>query len=235
MNVPRVLIATGAAGCVLCAAIAEDTNVLTVTKLKDQSGETKMSWIIDNTNSICGHPVTVEGAPKVVETEKGKAVVFNGASDGLVVTANPIEGLKAFTIEALFRPDGDGAQEQRFFHVNEDAGERRVLLETRVPRKGEWYADTYIHQGKKGTALADAGKSHSTDAWHTLALVFDGKRMLQYVDGVQELSGSVVYGGMGKGKTSIGMRINKVHWFKGAIREIRITPRALPASELLKP
>jgi hypothetical protein len=35
------------------------------------------------------------------------------------------------------------------------------------------------------------------------------------------------------GKTSLGVRLNKVHWFKGAIRTVRITPRALSPEEFL--
>jgi hypothetical protein len=40
-------------------------------------------WRLDNLANIGGHPVTVVGAPKVVETDSGKAVEFNGSTDGL--------------------------------------------------------------------------------------------------------------------------------------------------------
>jgi hypothetical protein len=195
-----------------------------------------MVWVVDNLKSVGGNAVSVEGSPRVVDTDKGRAVAFNGASDGIVLDVNPVEGMTSFTIEALFRPDADGAPEQRFFHIQESDRENRVLLETRVPAgKGTWYGDTYIHIGKKGTALNDPKLTHPTAAWHTLALVFDGKRMAQYVDGVKELAGGVAFQPMGRGRTSIGMRINKVHWFKGVVREVRISPRALAPEELLRP
>jgi hypothetical protein len=37
------------------------------------------------------------------------------------------------------------------------------------------------------------------------------------------------------GKSSIGVRINRVFWYRGAIRQIRISPRVLAPSEFLKP
>jgi hypothetical protein len=37
------------------------------------------------------------------------------------------------------------------------------------------------------------------------------------------------------GQTSIGVRFNKVHWFQGAIRQIRVTPDVLEPELFLKP
>jgi hypothetical protein len=65
--------------------------------------------------------------------------------------------------------------------------------------------------------------------------VCDGQRMTQYVNGVKELESLIGFSPMRAGKTSLGMRINRVHWFKGAIRQVRIAPRALAVEELLKP
>ena len=38
----------------------------------------------------------------------------------------------------------------------------------------------------------------------------------------------------GAGRTSVGVRINKLFYFKGAVRVARFTRRALPPSEFLK-
>ena len=46
--------------------------------------------------------IEIIGAPAVVQTEIGPAIQFNGTSDGLLITRNPIEGLPRFTIEVLF-------------------------------------------------------------------------------------------------------------------------------------
>jgi hypothetical protein len=38
----------------------------------------------------------------------------------------------------------------------------------------------------------------------------------------------------GKGRASVGVRINRVNYFKGAVREARFTRRALQPEEFLK-
>src|SRR5205823_4265853 len=40
-------------------------------------------WTIDNVHSIAGHPTSVLGAPKVIDTPAGKAVQFDGVGDAL--------------------------------------------------------------------------------------------------------------------------------------------------------
>ena len=82
--------------------------------------------------------------------------------------------------------------------------------------------------------LLDRTKEHSADAWHWVVLRYDGKSMTSFVDGVQELQGAVEFAPMAAGKTSVGVRQNKLYWFKGAIREVRFTPAALPADQLQK-
>jgi hypothetical protein len=34
------------------------------------------------------------------------------------------------------------------------------------------------------------------------------------------------------GRASLGVRLNRVSWFKGCLRELRVTPSALPVAEL---
>ncbi len=192
-------------------------------------------WDVSATNTIGGHAVELVGHPRVEDTDKGKAVCFDGQGDALLLSTNPIEGAGAFTVEMLFRPDAGGTVEQRFFHIQEDAAQSRVLLELRMPAGGEWYADTFIQARGGSCALNDPKLLHPAGKWHTLALVCDGQRMTQYVNGVKELERMIGFSPMRAGKTSLGMRINRVHWFKGAIRQVRITPRALAPGELLKP
>src|SRR2546426_332776 len=96
------------------------------------------TWKIDNLKEIGGKPVTVIGNPRLITTPG--AVLFDGVDDGLVVNANPIAGARAFTIEAIFRPDANGSKEQRWFHIQQDHSENRVLLETRLIGE-EWFLD----------------------------------------------------------------------------------------------
>ena len=55
-----------------------------------------------------------------------------------------------------------------------------------------------------------------------------------YVDGLLQGSGPLHLAPQGEGHTSIGTRINRVNYFKGAVLEARMTRRALAPSEFLK-
>lgn len=213
----------------VCAAGAgaEETNMA--------SKADSVTWVLDNTKSIGGIVPTVQGKPKVIETEKGKALLFNGASQALFLAGtNPIAGAATFTLEALFRPDPEGLPEQRFVHIQAKGADNRVLLETRLDG-ASWYGDTYIRSGLTDAALADPKRVHPLGQWHTMAVVFDGTNMIQYVDGVKELSRAIQFQPMGEAEISIGCRINAVCWFKGAIRAVRFTKAALLPELLLKP
>jgi len=189
-------------------------------------------WTLDRTDSIGGHKPTVKGEPKVIDAEQGKAVAFDGRRDALVVPVNPLAGLAAFTVEAIFRPDAGGAREQRFIHI-QDEGERRAMLEIRLLPDG-WYADTFLRSGRAQRALNDPKLLHPAGRWHNLTLVYDGQQMTQYVNGQRELSARVAFQPMEKGQVSLGARLNDVFWFQGAILKVRFTPRAISPDEFLK-
>ncbi len=61
----------------------------------------------------------------------------------------------------------------------------------------------------------------------------DGDEMRHYVDGIEEISAAIDYKPQGAGRSSVGMRLNQVYWFKGAIFEARFTPQALGPDEFL--
>jgi hypothetical protein len=162
-----------------------------------------------------------------------KALRFNGSSDGLIIADNPIKGRAAFTIEVRFKPHADGPSAQRFVHI-EDTHENRALIETRITPDKQWYLDTFLysHPTEKGVTLVDKTKVHPCDRWYWAALVYDGKVMSHFVDGVREQEGAIDFGPMGAGRTSVGVRLNQVFWFKGEIAEVRFHPRAVAVPEL---
>ena len=193
-------------------------------------------WHIDNITSIHGHTTTVLGSPKIIETLKGKAVEFDGKKDALFVDIHPLEGIKTFTVEVIFRPDTGGLAEQRFFHLQEDGSDNRILFETRLIGENKWSLDTFIKSGETAQTLLDEKFIHSVGEWYNVTLVFDGREMRHYVNGVNELSAEISsFTPPVKGQTSIGVRINKVYWFKGAIRMARFTPQVLSPEDFLKP
>jgi hypothetical protein len=203
--------------------------------LPEQSA-TPVLWPLRDVSQVAGKPTEIVGAPKVVSTGVdaggGAAISFDGVGDGLFVPANPLAGWTAFTIEVRFMPDGSGGAEQRFLHL-EDELKHRVLIETRVTPDRQWSLDTFLFQdADHKLTLLDRTRLHPTDRWYWVALVYDGSRMSHYVNGELELEGVVTFAPMTTGRASIGMRQNKVSWFKGAISELRFTPAALPATNL---
>ena len=186
-------------------------------------------WSLSDVAKIGGVATEVLGAPKVVDG----AAVFDGAKDGVFVPTLPLAGVKQFTIEILFSPAEGGPAEQRFFHL-QDAAESRVMIETRLDGKGGWWLDTYLGTPKGGKPLIDPKRVHATNKFYWAAVSYDGSTMKHFVNGEKELEANGVTFGpfVDAGKVSLGVRQNKVYWFKGAIREVRFTPAALPAEKL---
>ena len=187
---------------------------------------TPVTWKINSPKAIGGQATETLGNPQVVDTVGGHAVMFDGVDDGLVVKANPLAGAAAFTLEAVFRPDSGGTFEQRWFHIQEAANDNRVLLEIRLSGD-QWFLDTFIKSGENKLTLYSENFKHQTGAWYHVALTFDGVTMRHFVDGKEELSGPLTIQPLGEGSTSIGVRMNRVFWFKGAVSKVRFTPRAL--------
>ena len=191
-------------------------------------------WTLDRAASIGGLQPTVLGAPRFVDAGVGPAACFNGKDDGLIFPVNPIAGWAQFTIEVLFRPDADGTEAQRFMHI-EDERQSRALIEIRLTPEGQWSLDTFLLSGENGLPLLDRAKLHPAGRWYWVALVYDGKKEAHFVDGIKEMEGEVAFAPMTQGQTSLGVRLNRVFWFKGGIREVRFSPTALGPTERQRP
>lgn len=192
-----------------------------------------VTWKLNRLNKVGGNTTSVLGDPRVIKVAGSKAILFDGVDDGLLVNANPIAGANAFTVEAIFRPDPDGNKEQRWLHIQETNADNRVLLETRLIGD-QWFLDTFIKSGQHNRTLYAETFRHPLGQWYHVALVFDGAEMRHYVDGQLELSGPLTITPMESGRVSIGVRLNRVHWFKGAVRETRFTARALKPEQFIK-
>lgn len=203
--------------------------------LREADAKPQVVWNVDNLKSIGGHDVVVVGEPKVVEIDGVKGVEFDGKDDGLFVAANPLAGLTKFTVEVVFRPAAGGPAAQRFLHFQPDGAEDRLLFETRLTPESRWFLDTYLLCGKTNQTLFAEKFPHPLDKWHTATITIDGEMMRHYVDGKEELSAKIQPAVLGKGRTSIGVRFNKVHWYQGTISRIRVTPEVLHPADFLKP
>jgi len=189
-------------------------------------------WTFDRLDRIGGHATTVLGNPRVIDTPVGKAIAFDGVDDALMVDAHPLAGAETFTWEAIFRPDG-GAAAQRWFHLQESGSDNRMLFEIRVV-DDRWYFDSFVHSGDADKALINRERLHPLGAWYHVAAVYDGREFRNYVNGEQEGAAEIHFAPQRAGRSSIGVRINLVDYFKGAIHVARFTRRALRPSEFLR-
>ena len=195
-------------------------------------------WTFDRLDNIGGHNTTVLGDPDVIDSPVGKAVEFDGVDDALFIDDHPLAGAGQFTWEAIFRPDG-GAPEQRWFHLSErDPAtgadtDNRMLFEIRVAGD-RWFLDSYNQSGTASKALMNRTALHPLRAWYHVASVYDGREFSNYVDGVKEGSAELYLAPHRQGHTSVGVRINKVFYFKGAVHLARFTRRALSPAEFLR-
>jgi hypothetical protein len=196
-------------------------------------------WTFDRLEGIGAHPTKILGHPRVIDTQLGKAVQFNGIDDALFIDVHPLAGAETFTWEVIFRPDRGGSAEQRFFHLQEqdpktgEDTETRLLFEIRVV-DDRWCLDSFALAGNESRTLLNRRSLHPLDAWYHVAMVYDGKAFRNYVNGVLEGTAQVHLIPQGPGHSSVGVRINRRDYFKGAVRLARMSRRALTPEEFLK-
>ncbi len=208
------------------AAEAQTPDTLNPTS--DRSPEV---WHFDDVDRVGGHLTTVQGNPRVVDTPLGKAIEFNGVDDALFVDVHPLAGAETFTWEAIFRPDG-GSTAQRWFHLQETGADHRMLFEIRVVGD-QWYLDSYNFSSTGDATLMNKASLHPLGAWYHVATVYDGTVFSNYVNGVRDGAKDVALAPQGPGRSSIGVRITLVDYFKGAIHASRFTRRALSPAEFM--
>lgn len=66
-------------------------NSLLLARQPADAAKETVVWNLDNLECIGGHKVSVVGKPRVIETDQGKAIEFDGREDGLVPGRNPAD------------------------------------------------------------------------------------------------------------------------------------------------
>ena len=208
-----------------------------------------VTWQFDRLDNIGGNRAHVDGQPKIIATAAGKAVLFDGVRDGLFIDKHPLAGFSQFTFEALVRPDG-GDPAQRWFHLAEtdpktgldatvDANNptadknSRFTFELRVDGD-RCYFESFTHGPGYQSALIDKTKTHPLGQWYVVTQTYDGQTHRSFVNGVLEKEAPIAYVPQGPGHSSVGVRINHVSYFKGAVMRAHFAPRALAPSEFMK-
>jgi Concanavalin A-like lectin/glucanases superfamily len=201
------------------------------------------TWHFDKLERIGGFTPHVEGAPKIIHTPLGKAMLFNGVDDALFIDNHPLAGAKHFTFEAIIRPDG-GAVEQRWFYLAGGEPEApngtpaakpihpRFTFELRVVG-GAWYLDTFITGTGYKQTLAFPEKLYPLGHYYAVAQSYDGHVYRSYVNGVLQGEAALTYTPQAAGRASVGVRINHVDYFKGVILKARFSDVALKPAQFL--
>ena len=195
------------------------------------------AWNFDSLRSVGGQAVEVVGTPALIDSPWGRATAFDGGDDALLIGRHPLAGAKTFTFEALFRPDG-GAFEQRWFHLEADdgsgappgTGKTRMLFEIRVVEQS-WYLDAFATgPGYKQTLIAPELR-FPIGRWYHVAQSCDGQTYRSFVDGKLQAEAPIAFTPQpspgGPGRAAIGMRMNRVNYFHGAVRAAFFARRAL--------
>ena len=207
-------------------------------------------WTFDRLENIGGIKTTVEGNPRVIDTPLGKAIEFDGVDDAIWIEKHPLAGAATFTFEAIFRPDG-GAFEQRWFHLAERDPKTGLLASAEHVKTGQDANARFLFElrvvetatgisMRSSTAPATIARSCSRTScipsgqWYHVAQTYDGKMFRSYVNGVLQGEAEIAFTPQGEGAASLGTRINRRNYFKGAIRQARFTPRALTPEQFLK-
>jgi len=199
---------------------------------KVSTSKKDIEWRVCDLSFSKSDGIRIAGKPEIGTSQFGKTLVFNGSNDGIFLDQMPLADLKKFTIEAIIRPESGGNFEQRFFHCGEIRG-NRVLMEMRSVRSN-WYFDAFIKSENQQKTLIDSTKLHPLNHWYHLAFVNDNGKLTTFINGKKELESQIDFVPLQSGTTSIGVRLNELSWFKGAIYKIRISPEALDPANFLK-
>lgn len=191
----------------------------------------KTEWLLANLLREKSSKVEISGKPQIVASPYGEAVSFNGIDDAFFLNELPLKSLQEFTVEMIFKPAVNGVFEQRILHIGESTKDR-MLLEIRAVGNN-WYFDGYAASGTNKKALIDEKLIHPLEQWYHVAFVVTPKSLTTFVNGKQELFLDFPFLPIESGQTSIGVRMNKVCWFKGAIYKIRITPKQVNPSTFM--
>ncbi|MBN2611471.1 MAG: T9SS type A sorting domain-containing protein [Bacteroidales bacterium] len=198
------------------------------------------TWELDTLVNIGGHQVTVLGNPQVVCTDFGRAVSFDGNGDMLLIDANPLGTAKEFTVELIFKPNACFPinTDPRYMHIQDpdDPEAKRVMMEIRVNSRNQWYLDGFMKTDQANLTLIDSNRVHPTGEWMHAAITYKDNVLKTYVNGVQELSGTVAYTSeivAPSAKTSLGARMNMKNWYNGYMKRFRVTQKALSPQEFM--
>lgn len=195
------------------------------TSRNEKTAGSFIEWNLAELYRSKSEDLEIIGNPEITSSPFGEALFFDGVDDALLLDRMPISILKEFTVEMVFKPALNAPFEQRILHIG-TISDDRMLLEIRAVG-ANWYFDGFAASGVNKLALIDENLLHPLDDWYHVAFVITADKLATYVNGKLELQQSYTFEPINNGSTSIGVRLNKDSWFKGAIYKIKITPKEL--------
>ncbi|MEP0366890.1 MAG: LamG-like jellyroll fold domain-containing protein [Cyclobacteriaceae bacterium] len=228
----KLRIALITAVCMIGIYLSHSLPYLNGSELPETSDNSGVDWIVAyffQKDSIQAH---LNGSPKIAASPYGQSVAFDGVDDAIFIEGMPLDSLESFTIEMVFYPEKEGPFEQRVVHIGE-VFDDRMLLEIRAV-DDQWYFDGFVSSAGNNKALIDENLTHPLGQWYHVALVVTPEVLQTYVNGMLELEEPYAFKGIQTGRSSIGVRLNKISWFKGIIHRVRITPGQLDPSTFVK-
>jgi len=110
------------------------------------------------------------------------------------------------------------------------------MIELRITADNQWYLDGYINTDNDDLTLINASLIHPTGEWMHAAVTYKDNLFKTYVNGVEELNGTVTYSSnivAATAMTSLGARMNQKNWYHGLIKTFKVTRKALSPAEFL--
>jgi glucuronoarabinoxylan endo-1,4-beta-xylanase len=204
-------------------------------------------WELRSLKKTGGHRIVVFGTspdtdqgPKIVKTDRGKAILFDGIDDRLLVDSNPIGDSKEFTVEVVFKPYPayDISNAPRFIHIQDpgDTMSKRVMIELRLTQDNKWYLDGFMLTDAGELTLSDSNLTHPVGEWFHVAVTYKDNTFTTFINGIQEESGYVSFKQElinETGKVSIGGRMDQRNYYCGLVKTLKITHSALEPGDFL--
>ena len=108
-----------------------------------------------------------------------------------------------------------------------------MLFEIRIV-DGQWCLDSFATTAGQRLTLLNCKLLHPLGKWYRVTAVYDGKQLRNYVDDELQGSGELQLGPQLAGHSSVGTRIDKRDYFKGAVLMARMSRQALSPEKFLK-
>jgi acid phosphatase type 7 len=185
----------------------------------------------------------VHGEPKLTTLGPAQGLVFNGVTDWLeaaadLASAQPALPKKAFSVTAWVlmddtQPEGgimgflqDNRDQKKGWLLGFDRQHFSLMLTTTGAKEG---AGRRTHL--RGTATIDLNR------WYYVVATYDGENMRLYVDGKLDgesagQSGEILYPDHGRLAVAAFADDNELHPLEGALFEVKLYSRAMPAEEI---